>query len=73
MILKPLEGIKVIDLGHFIAGLMCTMMLGDMGAEVIKVGLPDRPDDSRSLGPLFVGGESPLKSQHITALGGFRA
>lgn len=56
--MKPLEGIKVIELGHFIAGPMCTMILGDMGADVIKVESPKSPDESRSLGPPFVNSEA---------------
>ncbi len=56
--LKPLEGIKVVDLSRFIAGPYCTMKLGDMGAEVIKVETPGKGDDSRALGPPFVGGEA---------------
>ena len=55
---KPLEGIKVVDLSRFIAGPYCTMKLGDMGAEVIKVESPGKGDDSRALGPPFVGGEA---------------
>jgi crotonobetainyl-CoA:carnitine CoA-transferase CaiB-like acyl-CoA transferase len=55
---KPLSGIKVIDLSRFIAGPYCTMKLGDMGAEVIKVETPGRGDDSRALGPPFLDGES---------------
>jgi len=56
--MKPLDRIKVVDLGRFIAGPMCATILGDMGADVIKVESPDRPDDSRSLGPPFVDGEA---------------
>ncbi len=55
---KPLSGIKVVDLGRFIAGPYCTMKLGDMGAEVIKVETPGRGDDSRALGPPFLDGEA---------------
>ena len=55
---KPLSGIKVVDLSRFIAGPYCTMKLGDMGAEVIKIETPDRGDDSRALGPPFLNGES---------------
>ncbi|MFO8192348.1 MAG: CoA transferase [Bacillota bacterium] len=55
---KPLSGIKVVDLSRFIAGPYCTMKLGDMGAEVIKVETPGRGDDSRALGPPFINGES---------------
>ena len=55
---KPLSGIKVVDLGRFIAGPYCTMKLGDMGAEVIKVETPGRGDDSRALGPPFLEGEA---------------
>jgi len=55
---KPLSGIKVVDLSRFIAGPYCTMKLGDMGAEVIKIETPGRGDDSRALGPPFIEGES---------------
>jgi crotonobetainyl-CoA:carnitine CoA-transferase CaiB-like acyl-CoA transferase len=55
---KPLDGIKVLDLGRFIAGPYAAMKLGDMGAEVIKVETPGKGDDSRALGPPFVDGEA---------------
>ena len=55
---KPLEGLKIVDLSRFIAGPYCTMKLGDMGAEIIKVETPGKGDDSRELGPPFVNGES---------------
>lgn len=55
---KALEGIKVLDLSRALAGPYCTMMLADMGAEVIKVEMPGRGDDSRSWGPPFLKGES---------------
>ena len=48
---KPLEGITVLDLTRVLAGPYCTMMLQDMGAEVLKVELPGTGDDSRHFGP----------------------
>ena len=45
----PLEGVRVIDLTRNLAGPFCTMMLADMGAEVIKVETPDKGDELRSL------------------------
>ena len=53
-----LEGVRVLDLTRILAGPLCTMMLGDMGAEVIKVEPVGSGDDTRSWGPPFAGGES---------------
>ncbi|NNA23681.1 CoA transferase, partial [Pseudomonas lundensis] len=54
---KPLEGIKVLDLTRVLAGPYCTMVLANLGAEIIKVERPGSGDDARAFGP-FVNGES---------------
>jgi glutaryl-CoA transferase len=56
--LPPLVGLRILDLSRVLAGPYCTMMLGDLGADVVKVELPVVGDDTRHWGPPFVGGES---------------
>ena len=56
---KPaLDGVRILDLSRVLAGPWCTMTLGDLGADVIKVENPNGGDDTRGWGPAFVGGES---------------
>ena len=50
----PLSGLKIVDLSRVLAGPFCSMNLGDMGADVIKVERPDGGDDTRRFGPPFI-------------------
>lgn len=54
---KPLENVVVLDLSRVLAGPFCTMLLNDLGAEVVKVEIPNTGDDSRQFGP-FRNGKS---------------
>jgi crotonobetainyl-CoA:carnitine CoA-transferase CaiB-like acyl-CoA transferase len=61
----PLDGLTVVDLSRALAGPHATMMLGDLGARVIKVEAPGSGDDTRSWGPPFVGPEDDPVSTYF--------
>jgi formyl-CoA transferase len=61
----PLDGVLVIDLSRALAGPHAAMMLGDLGARVIKVESPGKGDDTRSWGPPFVGPEDARESTYF--------
>ena len=55
---SPLTGLRVVDLSRVLAGPYCTMLLADLGADVVKVERPGSGDETRSWGPPFVGDEA---------------
>ncbi len=54
----PLSGVRIVDLSRVLAGPYCTMVLADLGADVIKVERPRGGDETRTWGPPFAGGEA---------------
>jgi crotonobetainyl-CoA:carnitine CoA-transferase CaiB-like acyl-CoA transferase len=57
-IAAPLSGVTVVDLSRILAGPLCTMVLADLGADVVKVERPDGGDDTRHWGPPFAGDDA---------------
>jgi len=55
---RPLTGVRVLDLSQFLAGPYGSMILGDLGAEVLKIEIPGKGDGSREMPPHFVHGQS---------------
>jgi crotonobetainyl-CoA:carnitine CoA-transferase CaiB-like acyl-CoA transferase len=64
----PLEGVRVLDLSRVLAGPYATMVLGDLGADVVKVEHPERGDDTRHWGPPFAGEGEEKESAYFLAV-----
>jgi crotonobetainyl-CoA:carnitine CoA-transferase CaiB-like acyl-CoA transferase len=64
----PLKGVKVLDLSRVLAGPYATMVLGDLGADVIKVEHPERGDDTRHWGPPFAGEGEDRESAYFLSV-----
>ena len=63
----PLAGMKVLDLSRVLAGPWCTEILGDLGADVIKIEQPDQGDDTRRWGPPFLEDGSKDAADYLCA------
>ncbi len=65
--MTALEGLRILDFTRVLAGPLCTMLLGDYGADVIKVEQPGRGDDTRQWGPPWAGsGDHPLSAYFLS-------
>ena len=67
---QPLEGINVLDLTRVLAGPTSTQVLGDLGANIIKIERPITGDDSRNLGPPYLDktSKNPMESSYFLSV-----